>query len=107
MFNYEDEEDDDQQMEKLNEMKRKIIEKSKKEFVKGCYDAYEMLATKGEDAIKGTKPKDIQSAINRMMSLFLIKEEYERCEFLKKFAKDHMPGFEINPDKSVQNELSL
>ena len=70
MFNYEDE-DDDQQMD------------------------------------KGTKPKEIQNAINRMMSLFLIKEEYDRCEFLKKFALEHMPGFEISPDKSVQNELSL
>jgi len=106
MFNYEDE-DDDQQMDKIEEMKRKIIEKSKKEFVKGCYDAYEMLATKGGEAIQGTKPKEIQNAINRMMSLFLIKEEYERCEFLKKFTQQHMPGFEISPDKSVQNELSL
>jgi len=106
MFNYEDEDDDDQ-MDRIEEMKRKIIEKSKKEFVKGCYDAYEMLATKGSQAIEGTKPKEIQTAINRMMSLFLIKEEYERCEFLKKFAKEHMPGFKINPDKSVQNELSL
>lgn len=106
MFNYEDE-DDDNQMDRLEEMKRKVIEKSKKEFVKGCYDAYEMLATKGGEAIEGTKPKEIQTAINRMMSLFLIKEEYERCEFLKKFAQQHMPGFVINPDKSVQNELSL
>ncbi len=106
MFNYEDE-DDDEQMDRIEEMKRKIIEKSKKDFVKGCYDAYEMLATKGSQAIEGTQPKEIQTAINRMMSLFLIKEEYERCEFLKKFAQQHMPGFEINPDKSVQNELSL
>lgn len=107
MFNYEDEDDEDQRDDKLEEMKRKIIERSKKEFIKGCYDAYELLANKGEEAIKGTKPKEIQNAINRMMSLFLIKEEYERCEFLKKFADKHMPGFEINPDKSVHNELSL
>jgi hypothetical protein len=107
MFNYEDEDDEDQQMDKLEEMKRKIIEKSKREFIKGCYDAYELLATKGEDAIHGTKPKELQNAINRMMSLFLIKEEYERCEFLKKFATEHIPGFEITPDKSVANELSL
>ena len=105
MFNYD--EDDDDQMERANELKKKIVEKSKREFVKGCYDAYEMLSTKGGDAIQGTNPKEIQTAINRMMALFVIKEEYERCQFLKSFVDKHMPGFEINPDNSVQKELSL
>lgn len=106
MFNYEDEDEDDQ-MERTNELKKKIIERSKKEFVKGCYEAYEMLSTKGEDAIQGTNPKDIQTAINRMMALFVINEEYERCQFLKSFVDKNMPGFEITPDKSVSKELSL
>jgi hypothetical protein len=105
MFNYED--DDDDQMEGANELKKQIIERSKKEFVAGCYDAYEMLSTKGKEAINGTNPKDIQRAINRMMALFVINEEYERCQFLKSFADKHMPGFEISPDNSVQKELSL
>jgi hypothetical protein len=41
------------------------------------------------------------------MALFVINEEYERCQFLKSFADKHMPGFEISPDNSVQKELSL
>jgi hypothetical protein len=100
-----DEEDDDQE-EIANELKKKIIERAKKEFVAGCYDAYEMLSTKGKEAIQGTNPKEIQTAINRMMALFVINEEYERCQFLKSFVSKHMPGFEITPDNNVQNELS-
>jgi hypothetical protein len=101
-----DEEDDDDQEEIANELKKKIIERAKKEFVAGCYDAYEMLSTKGKEAIQGTNPKEIQTAINRMMALFVINEEYERCQFLKSFVGKHMPGFEITPDNNVQNELS-
>jgi hypothetical protein len=103
---YDEEEDDDQE-EIANELKKKIIERAKKEFVAGCYDAYEMLSTKGKEAIQGTNPKEIQTAINRMMALFVINEEYERCQFLKSFVSKHMPGFEITPDNNVQNELSL
>ena len=102
-----EEEDDDYQEDVRNELKKKIMEKAKKEFVAGCYDAYEMLSTKGGEAIQGTNPKEIQRAINRMMALFVIKEEYERSQFLKSFVDKHMPGFEINPDNSVEKELSL
>jgi hypothetical protein len=103
-----DEEDDEGYDEEINnELKKQFIERSKKEFVAGCYDAYELLSTKGEGAIQGASPKEIQRAINRMMALFVIKEEYERCQFLKSFVGKHMPGFEITPDNTVQKELSL
>ena len=102
-----DEDDEDDQIERDNELKKLVIERAKKEFVAGCYDAYELLSTKGEEAIQGTNPKEIQRAINRMMALFVINEEYERCQFLKSFVVKHMPGFEIVPDNSVQKELYL
>jgi hypothetical protein len=105
---HDDEEDDEGYDEEINnELKKQFIERSKKEFVAGCYDAYELLSTKGEGAIQGASPKEIQRAINRMMALFVIKEEYERCQFLKSFVGKHMPGFEITPDNTVQKELSL
>ena len=105
MFNYD--EDEDEQMEGAENLKKEFIERSKKEFIAGCYDAYEMLSLKGKEAIHGTNPKEIQTAINRMMALFVINEEYERCQFLKSFVSKHMPGFEITPDNNVQKELSL
>ncbi len=104
---HDDEDDEGYDEEINNELKKQFIERSKKEFVAGCYDAYEMLSTKGKEAIQGTNPKEIQTAINRMMALFVINEEYERCQFLKSFVGKHMPGFEITPDNSVQKELYL
>jgi hypothetical protein len=104
---HDDEDDEGYDEEINNELKKQFIERSKKEFVAGCYDAYELLSTKGEGAIQGASPKEIQRAINRMMALFVIKEEYERCQFLKSFVGKHMPGFEITPDNTVQKELSL
>lgn len=106
-MNYEDDDELDGLEEKANEIRRMLIDKSKKEFVEGCYEAYEMLATVGPDAVKGTSKKSIQSAINRMTALFLAREEYERCQFLKSYVAKHLPGFEIEPDPSVEKELSL
>jgi hypothetical protein len=102
-----DEDDENELSEKAELLRRHMIEKSKKEFIEGCYDAYDMLVSKGKEAIEGTDPKSIGTAINRMTALFLIREEYERCEFLKKYAKEHLPGFEIKPDRSVEKELAL
>jgi hypothetical protein len=102
-----DEDDEDELSEKAELLRRQVIEKSKKEFIEGCYDAYDMLVSKGKEAIAGADPKSIGTAINRMTALFLMREEYERCEFLKKYAKQHLPGFEIKPDGTVEKELSL
>jgi hypothetical protein len=107
MFYEDDDEDDGLTEEKAKALKRELIERSKKEFVAGCYEAYDILATQGKGALDGTEIKAIQKAINRMMSLFIMKEEYERCQFLKNYVKNYIPGFEIQPDKSVGNELSL
>ena len=105
MLNYEEE--DDEQMNAADELNRIIIERARAEFIAGCYEAYEILATKGEVAIQGTNPKEIENAINRMLALFVINEEYERCQFLKTFVDKHMPGFKLTPDSSVKKELSV
>lgn len=100
-------EDDDELEDKANQLRRMLIERSKEEFVKGCYDAYDMLVSKGKQAIEGADPKSIHTAINRMTALFLIKEEYERCKFLKAYVEQNLPGCEIKPDPNVEKELSI
>jgi hypothetical protein len=42
-----------------------------------------------------------------MMALFVMNEEYERCQFIKSFVDKHMPGFEIIPDITVEKELTV
>lgn len=99
--------DDDELEDRANELRKMLIERSKKDFIEGCYDAYDMLATKGKEAILGSDIKSIHTAINRMTALFLIREEYERCKFLKTYVEQNLPGYEIKPDPSVEKELSL
>lgn len=107
MNKYDEFEDDDMASEFLEAQRREILERSKDEFVKGCYEAYDVLVNQGKAALDGAELKDIQKAINRMTQLFLIQEEYERCSFLKQYVTLHMPEFEITPDPSVIKELSL
>lgn len=108
MNQFDEHDDDFDAMEsEFTEAKRQALEKSKKEFIQGCYDAYELLASQGQEALTGASRSDIQRAINRMTQLFLLKEEYERCSFLKQYVTKHMPEFEITPDASVVKELSL
>ena len=104
---FEDDEDDDLLGSKINEFERARLEKAKLEFIEGCYEAYDMLVSKGAQVINETPTSEIQTAINRMTQLFLINEEYERCNFLKKYVNEHMPEFEIKPDPSVIRELAM
>ena len=104
---YEDEDDDDMPSEKARALRRKLIEKSKKEFRKGCYDAYDMMVDKGARVIAEGNRKEIEKAINRMTALFLLEEQYERCKFIQEFAAQHLPGFQITPDPNLEKELSI
>ena len=86
---------------------RLLLEQSKQEFIEGCYEAYDVLVSEGSSVLEQAPATEIQKAINRMTQLFLLREEYERCEFLKKYVADYLPGFKIVPDRNVIKELSL
>lgn len=105
MMNYDDFED--LEGSELGFQAREALERSKQEFVKGCYEAYDVLVHKGKDVLKETDVSEIQKALNRMTQLFIMKEDYERCSFLRKYAEENIPGFVITPDPSVIKELSL
>ena len=108
---YDDDEDDlgEDINGYLEEQAREVAERTRKatlkDFITGCYVAYDMLAKEGPRAIEGSTEESIGSAINRMTALFLEREEYERCGFLKKFVTEHMPGREVIPDQQVIKEL--
>lgn len=97
---------DDEDLDGSEELRQELIRRSKEEFIEGCYEAYDLLATRGQEALKEAELSSIQKAINRMTSLFIIKEEYERCQFLKKFVDEHMPGFQITPDNDIEKDLN-
>lgn len=103
---YEDEEDfEDQLKEHSEQIQKKLKEIAQKEFVEGCYMAYDMLVSQGPKALESGDMSAICKAINRMMSLFIIKEEYERCQFLANYVKANIPDYEIVPDPTVKLEF--
>ena len=87
--------------------KRAQLEESKQVFIQGCYEAYDLLVSRGPEVLQQTGTHEIQKAINRMTQLFLLNEDYERCSYLKRYVKDYMPEFEITPDPSVIKELEM
>jgi ferritin len=91
--------------EYLQEMEEIAIKKNLITFIEGCYEAYDLLLTKGKNALETGTEESIASAINRMTALFLRKEEYERCSFLKNFVEENMPNRKVEPDKEVLKEL--
>lgn len=108
MFDEEDDEGfgfEDHLEQQANKVRSKIKAQAKKEFIDGCYMAYDMLVSKGVGALESGDMTSICNAINRMMSLFLIREEYERCQFLKQFVDTNIPDHEIVPDPIVKLEI--
>ena len=108
MFEEDDNEEfgfEDHLEQQANKIRSNIKAEAKKEFIQGCYMAYDLLVAKGPEALESGDMTSICNAINRMMSLFLIREEYERCQFLKQFVNDNIPNHEIVPDPLVNLEL--
>ena len=73
--------------EESREFERYELEEGKEVFISGCYEAYDLLTSQGGKALEDGNLPDIADAINRMLAYFLMEEDYERCNFLKKFIK--------------------
>lgn len=101
-----DEEFEDELEERSRQLQSKLRERARKEFIEGCYTAYGILERDGQKALQQGDLGSICRAINRMMSLFLAREEYERCNFLKKYVETYIPGHSIDPDPVVSRQLN-
>jgi ferritin len=98
--------DDDEMDHGSDELHKQLTERSKQEFIEGCYQAYDLLVKDGSKTLEEAEISSIQKAINRMTSYFIMQEEYEKCQFLKRFVDENMPGFEIVPDETIQKDLN-
>ena len=106
MRNYfDDEEDDDEDFDEgliIREMEREKETKERKEFIRNCNDAYEAIKTDPDNIVNSenpaTKKDNLINALNRMSALFILQEEYEKCETLKRFAKAKIPEIELTPN---------
>lgn len=98
--------DDDEIDHGSDELHKRLTERAKHEFIEGCYQAYELLVKEGPKTLQEAEISSIQMAINRMTSYFIMQEEYEKCQFLKRFVDENMPGFEIVPDVTIQKDLN-
>lgn len=89
-------------------MKRKTTKSLQENFIKGCEEGYDMLQKMGEKAILCEEELPlIKRAINRMTTLFIMREEYEKCGFLKSFCEKHLPDHKIELDEEVQTQITI
>ena len=106
MRNYfDDEDEDDEDFDEdliIREMETEKEIKLRKEFIKNCNDAYEAILFDPDNIIDdknpATKKSNLINALNRMSALFILQEEYEKCETLKKFAESKIPEVELTPN---------
>lgn len=105
MRNYfDDEDEDDDYLDEeliIREMEMEKEEKARKEFIRNCNDAYEAIKSDPDTIVNednsATKKDNLINALNRMSALFILQEEYEKCETLKKFVEDKIPEQKLTP----------
>lgn len=62
-------------------------------FVTWCNEGYEALQRIGVETIQDIeKRKEANLAMRRMLALFIDREEYEKCAFLKTTLEANFPG---------------
>lgn len=85
----------------------RIQAKIQEQFVQGCYEGYDTLTSLGKAALVEEHLPAIKKAINRMNTFFIMKEEYERCGWLKRFCEEHLPDHKLEIDEEVKSQLVL
>jgi hypothetical protein len=112
MRNYfDDDEDEDDFDEELiiREMQGEKEIKERQEFIKNCNEAYEAIKTDPDNIVNkdnpATKKENLINALNRMSALFIIQEEYEKCEVLRKFVESKIPDHKLEPRIAEVNKF--
>ena len=105
MRNYfDDEDEDDDFLDEdliIREMEMEKEEKARKEFIQNCNDAYKAIESDPDNIVNegnsATKKDNLINALNRMSALFILQEEYEKCEILRKFVENNIPDGKLEP----------
>lgn len=92
----------------MGERRDNILNQRKQEFITGCYEAYELLTEHKEQVFdtKGVTKDSLKTTVDRMLTYFLEIEDYEKCQFLKDFASEHLDGYNTKPVPAVIRELN-
>jgi hypothetical protein len=104
MRNYFDDDEDDDFLDEdaiIKEMEMEKEAKARKEFIKNCNEAYEAIKLDPNNIVNednsATKKENLVNALNRMSALFILQEEYEKCETLRKFMESKIPDAKLDP----------
>jgi|APGre2960657404_1045060.scaffolds.fasta_scaffold133144_1 hypothetical protein len=83
-------------MENLDSQESQHISESpnmtKEIFTGYCNEAYTVLLEARQKKLNVSQFKDANLALRRMLGLFVDKEEYEKCSFIKKFLDENFKG---------------
>jgi hypothetical protein len=104
MRNYFDDDEDDEGFDEdliIREMKMEKESKERKEFIQNCNDAFKAIESDPDNILDSsnpaTKKDNLINALNRMSALFILQEEYEKCETLRKFIESKIPDVKLEP----------
>lgn len=76
-------------------------------WVKNCYKAFDMLKERGVDTDDFGEREEIREAGRKMLALFEIREEYEKCKELSWILEREFPGFETTPNRDYIDNLGI
>jgi hypothetical protein len=93
-MSYDENDDESGYDQWIEDGNHKLMEK--KIFVDLCRESYELIRTNGTDAIEGENSQTVNKALSRMLKVFEDLEEFEKCSYLKEFAKDNL-GVVLKP----------
>jgi hypothetical protein len=96
-----------EEIEDLMEAMKKERKESLLRFRENCYLAYDTVKESGIPEDDYSEREEIRTALRKVLALFELDEEYEKCKDLSWIMEKEFPGHDTTPDREFINNLEL
>lgn len=76
-------------------------------WIKNCYIAFDTVLEEGIDTDDASERMEILTALRKVLALFEVREEYEKCQKLSWILECEFPGYDTTPDRNHIESLGI
>ena len=98
--------DDEDFFPDQSELRRKMEKETQNKFREAAYKGYDLIVSKGIDAVDYSDRENAILAIRRILGLMIEEEQFERCHFIQNFLSKELGVADPKPVFDFKREVA-